>query len=84
MEKDDRYYVANLDLGQEKSRARTKATDGSAVSPHVEQNLLLLDETCFTPFRREAHEVQSWGRAGAGAWLLMRRPGHRAKNRQYM
>ena len=54
--------VEELDEGQgspnrdlEKSRARSKK-DGGPVSPHVEQNLKLLDEVWFIPFRRQLHE----------------------------
>jgi hypothetical protein len=46
------------DKGLEQQRART-ARDGGPVSLFVEQNLRLLDEVCFIPFRRQVHEVDA-------------------------
>ena len=44
------------DMALEKSRARTGNGKGP-VSPHVEQNLQLLDEVNFIPFERQKHLV---------------------------
>jgi hypothetical protein len=56
METDPRH--GQPDFVQEKTRARTGGKDGAPVhDKHVEQNLALLDEVCFIPFRRQAHEV---------------------------
>ena len=51
------------DFALEKSRARTGGKDAAGnpapVSAHVEQNLKLLDELCFTPFQRQEHLVSA-------------------------
>eukprot|EP01045_Picozoa_sp_COSAG04_P037112 COSAG04_NODE_9327_length_873_cov_1.980620_2_plen_129_part_01 len=58
METDERH--GKPDFALEKSRARTGGKDGGPVHEKhdVEMNLKLLDEVCFTPFRRQEHEVQ--------------------------
>jgi hypothetical protein len=42
----------------EKSRARTGGKDSGPVHDgYVEENLRLMDDLCFIPFRRQRHEV---------------------------
>ena len=55
METDPRH--CEPDFGLEKSRARSGGKAGGPVHMQVEQNLRLLDEVCFIPFRRQVHEV---------------------------
>ena len=62
-ETDDRHAIADFALEKERARTGGKNADGVAdgqtpVHALAEQNLRLLDEVCFTPFRREAHEIE--------------------------
>ena len=56
METDERHGKPEFAL--EKSRARTGGRGGGPVhTRHVEENLRLLDELCFIPYRRQEHEI---------------------------
>eukprot|EP01043_Picozoa_sp_COSAG02_P024011 COSAG02_NODE_1299_length_13382_cov_14.723858_4_plen_441_part_00 len=45
------------DFALEKSRAQTAGDDGGPIHEDVEDNLQLLKDLCFIPFRRQEHEV---------------------------
>eukprot|EP01046_Picozoa_sp_COSAG06_P014552 COSAG06_NODE_905_length_11625_cov_24.210394_4_plen_1137_part_00 len=55
-EEDERH--GKPDFGLEKSRCLSGGLDGTPVNTHARQNLVLLDQVCFTPFRRLGHELQ--------------------------
>eukprot|EP01048_Picozoa_sp_COSAG05_P019573 COSAG05_NODE_3098_length_2323_cov_21.130845_2_plen_133_part_00 len=56
-ETDERHGRPDFKL--ERERAMTAGRNGQPVHDDVAVNLNLLNEVCFIPFRRQAHEIQA-------------------------